>query len=614
MALDLWSQFGSDEQCYSSSCAPSYLTEDSTGPYGGKYKVDIEAIVYLARDRSVFDVWEIDVYCAVQNCTRTTIFSEIKNQLSASLSDFSAFPLVRPTTTTTTPKPISNPITCYQCECPDGISCQCNEGPIVSSDDDFCVIIRESFGQSIYTYSDSYSVYNADRFIYDFPFTLVEESIDYDERSGRWNTQTNLVIYGCNWNLCNKPALIPLLPNSYQMRLPETWLNASILGSGQPVQSCHICPDDLYCGDADYLDANVCPIGSCNTTCRVVDTYEDPDEDYLCYQSSCLLPEQEVNSQNRHRVEIEGLIFASDPDTVELWQIEIYCRANNCSSPTIFRELGQQLKLDIGNLGAIFNETHDPNIPQRRCYDCYCPDPTDCPCDRATWRASDSTYCLIIRQYYGQDIWLDLGHIDRQSTRVNIREFPYLLTEESISYSEQTGVWSTVINYVIFGCDWDLCNDPSLAKYLPTSFNMRLPETWLNTNIVGTGQPARDCHECRTSPICINSTSIDGSLCPVRSCNTTCLVFDIFDDPSNALQCYQSYCAPPGSDNVDIDRHRLEIEGILYLQKQPRAVEIWEVDIYCRADDCSRPEIFQEVSYSIELHKRIVKTYFLLFR
>ena len=608
--MDLWSQFGSDEQCYSSSCAPSYLTEDDWGPYGGKYKIDIEAIVYLARNRSVFDVWEIDVYCAVDNCTRITIFSEIKDELSASLSDFSAFPAVRPTTvtttTTTTTTPISNPITCYQCECFTGISCECDVTTVASSNDGYCVIIRESFGQSIYIYSDFYSFYDADRFIYDFPFTLVEESINYDEARGRWNTQTNLVIYGCNWNLCNKPALIPLLPNSFQMRLPETWLNASVLGSGQPVQSCHQCPDDLYCGDTDYLDANVCPIRPCNTTCLVVDIYEEPDNDYLCYRSSCLSPVQENNPQNRHRIEIEGLIFASDPNTVELWEIDIYCRADNCSSPNIFRELRQQLKVDIGNIGAIFNETHDPTIPQRRCYDCYCPDPNNCTCDQATWRPSDSTYCLIIRQYIGQDIWLDLGHIDRQSTRVNIREFPYLLVEESISYSEQTQLWSTLTDYVIYGCDWDFCNHPSLAKYLPTSFQMRLPEPWLNPNIVGTGLPARNCHECPMYAICSNTSSIDGNLCPVQSCNTTCLVFDTFDDPSNALQCYQSFCAQPGSDYSEIDRHRLEIEGILYLRKQPREVEIWEIDIYCRADDCSRPEIFQEVSYSIKRCRYIV--------
>ena len=53
---------------------------------------------------------------------------------------------------------------------------------------------------------------------------------------------------------------------------------------------------------------------------------------------------------------------------------------------------------------------------------------------------------------------------------------------------------------------------------------------------------------------------------------------------------------PSGSDTVEDDRHRIEIEGILYLQNQPPVIEVWTANIYCRADDCSRPTIFNEVS------------------
>jgi hypothetical protein len=201
-----------------------------------------------------------------------------------------------------------------------------------------------------------------------------------------------------------------------------------------------------------------------------------------------------------------------------------------------------------------------------------------------------------MREYYGQEIWSTLGHIDEDSTGVHIRDFPYLVVEESINYSEQTEKWSTITNFVIYGCNWDLCNHPDLLPYLPNTFQMRLPETWLNTNVLGTGQPTRDCHECPDAPQCGTNDFLDASRCPIHECNTTCLVFDTFNNPEDDLQCYQSFCAPPDSEDWKIDQHRVEMEGIIYLQKQPREVEIWEIDLYCRADDCSRPEIFNEVN------------------
>ena len=567
--------------------------------FGGKYRIDVEAMIYLSQDRTIPHIWEIDVYCGAPNCSRPTIFQEITEQLLVQVGDLSAFPPIRPFPTdapATTSTPIANSIRCYACECFGTTTCPCSTTVVISTDDTYCVVVRENIGQYVYIYYDYVGIYDTYQFIQEFPYALTEESITYDENGGRWYTTTNFVIYGCNWNLCNKPDLLPYLPDSYQMRLPEAWLNLTVLGSGLPVRDCHECPDEVQCGTTDYLDANTCPIQPCNTTCLVLDVYDDPAYDYLCYQSFCLPPDTEDYEMERHRIEIEGIVYASQPRVVEIWEIDIYCRADNCSRPGIFRELHEQLYVQAGTLAALFNETYDPSIPQRRCYDCYCYGQPDCPCERTTVKPSASSYCMLMREFYGQDVWTTLAHIDDESTRVHIREFPYLVVEESIMYSERATVWETKTNFVVFGCNWDYCNHPDLLPYLPNTFQMRLPEAWLDTNVLGTGAPVRDCHECPDAAQCGTNDFLDTSRCPIRACNTTCLVFDTFNNPEDDLQCYQSFCAPADGEGWEIDTHRVEIEGILYLRKNPREVEIWEIDLYCRADDCSRPEIFNEVS------------------
>ena len=133
----------------------------------------------------------------------------------------------------------------------------------------------------------------------------------------------------------------------------------------------------------------------------------------------------------------------------------------------------------------------------------------------------------------------------------------------------------------------------------PNCFQIRLPEAWLNSSILGTERPVCECHECPDGPQCGTTDFLDPSRCPIESCNTTCLVSDTVNNPEDGLLCYQSFCAPPDQEGLEIDRHRVEIEGVLYLNKYPREVQLWETDIFCRADDCSRPELFNEVSRSM---------------
>jgi hypothetical protein len=489
----------------------------------------------------------------------------------------------------------SGTLTCYNCTCTK-TPCSCTEYETLLNENTYCVIVQMFFGQSVNIDFEHIDSAATPVYIREFPYVLVEESINYNEGNGRWFTTTNFVIYGCDWNLCNKPDLVPLLPNSFRMRLPEAWLNTSVLGSGLPVRDCHECPDAPQCGTSDFLDAARCPIQECDTTCIVSDSFNDPATDEQCYQSRCVQPNQDQSSRDQHRVEIEGVIYAIQPDVVELWEIDIYCRADDCSRPSIFNELRKELIVQTSNLNLLFNETQDPTNPKRRCYDCFCSNEPKCPCNKTKAKSAKDTYCTIIVENSGQDLFVIYEHIDTDSTRVSIREFPYILVDESILYNERKGEWYTINNLVVYGCNWDYCNDPRLLQAMPNSFQMRLPETWLNSSVLGTGETIRDCHECPDAPQCGSTDFLDVGRCPIQSCNTTCLVSDKFNDPAKDEQCYQSFCAPPDTNEYQIEKHRVELEAILYLNKPSREIELWEVDIYCRADDCSRPDIFKEVS------------------
>jgi hypothetical protein len=231
--------------------------------------------------------------------------------------------------------------------------------------------MRESFAQDIYVYYGHIGIGSTYVYIREYPYVLLEESIVYNELSGRWDTIPEIVVYGCNWNLCNKPELLPYLPGSFQMRLPELWLNSSVLGTGQPARDCHECPDEPVCSDTDFINGDLCPIESCNTTCLISDVFDDPTTSHQCYQSFCAPPDFENFSVDTHRVQIEGIVYGSRPDNIEIWEIDIYCRADNCSRPEIFRELRGQLTLQKGYLNILFNETAPESTPIR-CYDCYC--------------------------------------------------------------------------------------------------------------------------------------------------------------------------------------------------------------------------------------------------
>ncbi|CAF4019814.1 unnamed protein product [Rotaria sp. Silwood2] len=583
--------------CYQSFCEPP----DSESLTINPYRVEIEGILYGNRPNAKVELWEAHIYCRADNCTRADIFKDLRAELVVSTGDLSPFfnITIIPTTTTTTAPPIKPALSCYECACYDNPACPCNTVQPSDASLTYCTIVRINYETGHFTVDLEHIDRNSTRVhIRKFPFLLAKESILYNETTKQWTTRTNILVYGCNWHLCNHPSLVTLLPNSFKMTLSDEWLNENVLDSGASIRDCHECPDAPQCGTTDFLDASRCPVKECNNTCVVSDLFDEPSSNLLCYQSYCSSPEADIE-ENQHRIELEGIIYGDQPDVVELWEIDLYCRAEDCSRAQVFNEIRENLTLETNNFTFLLDNSSRPIVePEIICYDCSCYDDPNCTCDTYTVSSALSSYCTIVRENFGEDFIIFLEHINRNSTRVYIREFPHLLVEESIIYDEKTGWWNTRNNMVIFGCNWDYCNDPRLLPYLPTSFQMGLPEAWLNSNVLGSGQPVRDCHECPDAPQCGTSDFLDSSRCPIRSCNTTCYVSDTFDDPATDGLCYQSFCAPPDSEFFTIDPHRVELEGIIYASR-PGTVELWEIDLFCRADDCSRPELFKEIRQNL---------------
>ncbi|CAF1563363.1 unnamed protein product, partial [Adineta ricciae] len=104
--------------------------------------------------------------------------------------------------------------------------------------------------------------------------------------------------------------------------------------TGEPARNCHECPDAPQCGTNDFLDISRCPIHSCNTTCLVSDTFDDPLTGEQCYQSQCA-PAYLDNDLTgffggKYRIDIEAIVYlAQDRSKYYLWEMDVYCGAYN---------------------------------------------------------------------------------------------------------------------------------------------------------------------------------------------------------------------------------------------------------------------------------------------
>lgn len=158
------------------------------------------------------------------------------------------------------------------------------------------------------------------------------------------------------------------------------------------------------------------------------------------------------------------------------------------------------------------------------CYDCACSstDISACNCTD-TVTAEDGAHCTIIENFDPSNSSVELSAASLNSSYVRIKDAYYIIVDDTIFYNETASDWKTKTNGVVYGCDWDYCNDDTLISSLPNTFNLNISPTWLNENIYGSGS-VNDCHNCSDEQ-CGNETySVNDILCPFASCDNSTTV------------------------------------------------------------------------------------------
>jgi len=159
-------------------------------------------------------------------------------------------------------------------------------------------------------------------------------------------------------------------------------------------------------------------------------------------------------------------------------------------------------------------------INSLRCYECSCEASNQFECDCGyTTDYYDQDYCVIVEQRDIDATYVDLYRIPRNATWLYVEDTYFILIIESIRYNLTTMDWYVWPSAIIYGCDWDLCNSPSLINVLPNSFSLSINKTWLNTNIYGNGSVS-SCNDC-TSGVCGGPQNpFNSSQCPLTTCTS----------------------------------------------------------------------------------------------
>jgi hypothetical protein len=163
----------------------------------------------------------------------------------------------------------STSLVCYTCNCPsfNTSACDCAE-TIVVAEGAHCTIV-EDFNPANRSLALSSAFLNSSYIrIKDPYYIIIDELIFYNETTSVWETTIKRVIHGCDWDTCNKYALVSSLPNVFKLTIDSAWLDGNIYSNGS-VNGCHNCSDGICGNVAQPIDYNLCSFTSCDNSTTV---------------------------------------------------------------------------------------------------------------------------------------------------------------------------------------------------------------------------------------------------------------------------------------------------------------------------------------------------------
>ncbi|UJR37754.1 hypothetical protein I4U23_030447 [Adineta vaga] len=476
----------------------------------------------------------------------------------------------------------ANCLQCYKCSCvtnSDGTGCQNDydlQCVIEYVENSYCLITRSISNNLTFSHKPNSDL----MFLESLHYLRAKEQIAYSESSSTWQTPVvKEFSYGCDWNLCNTPRIVNILPNGLTFSVNSYLLtNTLIPGMDESFTTCLSCTKCV-----NSTGGFTCSTPTCSGTCFIDDFLDDP----ILNNGACLFAFESICLAEKRTtaVEITGTYYIDD-DKIQITEIDLWCQRTNCNDPnhvqiiqknvTYLAQLNDQLyfRPDVTTVKPMDNLL--------ACYKCHCEQTIGsdtCKVLECTIEYQNGSYCEIVRDFksFPDMEFISLGHVDR--AYVPYRHFIHA-EEELILYKNLT--WHPPsIQMISYICDWDLCNDGRIIDKLATSFRFTAEPSEI-AEYLQSSEPLTSCFECQ---LCTNS-SLDFNTCKNSTCSSTgrCFIAQFVDHPdySDCEYAFYGECENFASDSSIIITATYNIdEDILNFE---------EVDVYCSKNGCNRPD------------------------
>ncbi|CAF1435339.1 unnamed protein product [Adineta steineri] len=473
-----------------------------------------------------------------------------------------------------------NCLQCYKC------SCSVNVGETTCKDDselqcvieyvenNYCTIARTSSSSITFDHRPNSDLI----FLESLHYLRAKEQIIYLESSSSWHAPiVKEFTYGCDWNLCNTPRILSLLPKGLTFTVDSNLLTNSLIL--QPNETFTTCLSCTKCVNSTAVIT--CAIVPCSGTCEIDDHLDDPVQ----HNSSCSFQFTSVclNEKLNTSIQITGTYFMDDKK-FQTGEIDVWCKKNNCNDPVHVQTIQRNITFITEINDQLYFRpqatTSKPNTGLLGCYTCHCDHAVgsdDCKILECTIEYQDKSYCEIVRNFKeipGRE-FIQLGHVEQ--TNLPYRHFIHA-EEELILYTNLT--WHPPsVNFISYICDWELCNDGRLVDKLITSFQFNADSSEIAAYLQSP-EPLTYCAECE---VCSNFSSFDQCTNATCSSGGRCYIDQYIKHPdySSCVYAFKAECENFATESNIILTATYNIDDDI--------LDFEEVNVYCSKNGCNHP-------------------------